>query len=267
MKKTVLPMAALSLILLAGCAGAQTGGTADTPPPLSSGTGNPVEEGTAEMTCRIVDGADTGTLLLAEGEDGVYQGTGIYTLSVGDAQVVVDGTETEAAALKDGMLVTVRWNGMVMESYPAQLGEVVSLTADSQEIDDRCGLYLQVLSDLWGVDPNLNRDLEELAVDFSQLTDLTESEKAALTWAFGNAHGLFPITGTWEELVEAGYIDKELLLWNGNGCLFTLSGSAEETFQAEKWASGLGAYFFNDCTAKRGADGTWTYKPTSESIA
>lgn len=269
MKRTLLPTFLLCFAVLAGCStSAGTGEISSSMAPQSESPANELSGVEMwQMTCRIVDGAESGTLLLAEGEDGVYNGTGIYTFAVGDTPVWIDGEEKTAADLVDGMLVTVYWNGMVAESYPAQLGEVYSLRAERKDTDDRCGLYLQVLEDLWEVDSGLNTDLEELAVDFSELTDLSESEKDALGWVFGNAHGLMPITGTWEELVEQGYIDGEELLWNGNGCLFTLSGSADDTFQADKWASGLGAYFFGDCTAQMGEDGSWTYAVGSEAIS
>ena len=38
-------------------------------------------------------------------------------------------------------------------------------------------------------------------------------------------------------------------------------------FDAEKWRSGLGAYFFLDCTASMEQDGTWTYTVGGEAIA
>ena len=264
-----LPPALLALALLAGCGTSAGSAAAPTPMPPESvpPTGDLPGVEMWEMTCRIVDGAENGALMLAEGEDGPYDGTGIYAFAVGDTPVWIDGEEKTAADLTDGMLVTVTWNGMVAESYPGQLGTVYALSADSGDTDDRCGLYLQVLEDLWETDPGLNTGLEELAVDFSGLTDLTESEKAALAWEFGNAHGLMPITGTWEELVEQGHIDGENLVWNGSGCLFTLTGSAEEGFQAEKWASGLGAYFFTGCTARKSADGAWTYEVGGHAIA
>ena len=115
-------------------------------------------------------------------------------------------------------------------------------------------------------------------MDLSGLTDLAESEKSALAWVFGNAHGLMPITGTLEEIWEAGYLtpmteptegyeDSVALYRWENGCLFSLSGSAEEGFEAQKWASGLGAYLFTDCTARQNADGTWTYEVGAEAIA
>ena len=265
MKKTAqlfLPLL-LALALLAGCGGGAAG-TADTPGPVNTPApvDTPEPEG-AVMTARLVEDG-----LLAEGEDGPYGGTAVLTFGVGeDTAVTVDGQPARAEDLKPGMLLTITWNGMVAESYPGQLGPVYAVSADSGETDDRCGLYLRVLEDLWETDPALNTDLEELALDLSGLTDLTESEKAALVWQFGNAHGLMPVTATWEELVEEGRIDGENLTWNGKGCLFTLTGSAEEGFSAEKWASGLGAYVFADCTAQRAADGTWSYEVGSHAIA
>lgn len=106
------------------------------------------------------------------------------------------------------------------------------------------------------MDPGLNTGLTQLGVDLSGVTDLSEAEKSAVAWRFGELHGIVPLKATWEELAEEGYIDAEQLTWKENGCLFTLSGSAEDGFEAEKWASGLGAYFFLDCTARQASDGT-----------
>ena len=274
MRKSLLVLALA--LLLAGCSAAPAGEVL-TPPTLAPGeteAPSPAAEDAAVMTCRLV-----GDGLLAEGEDGPYGGTSIFTFGTdGDTVVMVDGQPARVDHLQPGMLLTVTWNGMVAESYPGQLGTVYALSADSGDTDDRCGLYLQVLEDLWEVDPGLNTGLEELGVDFSGLTDLTESEKSALAWVFGNAHGLMPITGTLEELWQAGYLtpmtepaegqeDSVALYRWENGCLFSLSGSAEEGFTAQKWASGLGAYVFSDCTAAQDADGTWSYTVGAEAIA
>ena len=50
-------------------------------------------------------------------------------------------------------------------------------------------------------------------------------------------------------------------------CLFSLTGSAEDGFDAEKWTSGIGAYMFVDCTVRQNADGTWTYEVGAEAIS
>lgn len=85
--------------------------------------------------------------------------------------------------------------------------------AEGAAADDRCGLCLQVLADLWEVDAGLNEDITQLGVDLSGFTGLTEGEKAAVAYAFGMEHDILPVMGTWEELAEQGYIDMENLYW------------------------------------------------------
>ena len=271
MKKSLLVLA--FALLLIGCSADPAGETL-TPPtlaPADSPAPEPVDAVLVDQapwfaTFRVVAGAETGNLVLAANDGSAGQ---VYTLST-------EGLSLDRP-VENGELINVYYE-IVLETYPAQFGGVTAVEHTRTERDDRCGLYLQVLEDLWEVDPGLNTDLEELGVDFSGLTDLTESEKSALGWVFGNAHGLMPIAGTLEELREAGcltpmtapaegYEDSVALYrWEG-GCLFSLSGSAEGGFTAQKWSSGLGAYVFADCTAARNSDGAWTYQVGSEAIA
>ena len=260
MRKSLLVLALA--LLLAGCSAAPAGETL-TPPTLAPGDSpapEPVDAVLVDQapwfaTFRVVAGAETGNLVLAANGGSAGE---VYTLST-------EGLSLDRP-VENGELINVYYE-IVLETYPAQFGGVTAVEHTRTERDDRCGLYLQVLEDLQDADPGLNTELEELGVDFSGLTDLTESEKAALAWVFGNAHGLIPITGTWDELVEQGYIDGENLVWNGSGCLFSLTGSAEEGFTAEKWASGLGIYIFSNCTAQQNADGTWSYTVGAEAIS
>ena len=264
MRKTVKrSLFALALaLLLAGCSTAPAGEVL-TPPTLAPGDSaapEPVDAVLVDQapwfaTFRVVAGAETGDLVLAANGGSAGE---VYTLNT-------EGLSLDRP-VENGELINVYYE-TVMETYPARFGGVTAVEHTQTERDDRCGLYLQVLEDLWEVDSGLNTDLEELALDLSGLTDLSESEKDALVWQFGNAHGLMPVTATWGELVEEGYIDGDALAWNGRGCLFTLAGSAEEGFSAEKWASGLGAYFFQDCTAQKAADGTWSYEVGAHAIA
>ena len=276
MKKAVLALALA--LLLAGCAA--PAGEVLTPPTLAPGetetpaaSGDPdalaggiVDEPPWFATFRVVAGAESGNLVLARDGDTADQ---VYTLNTKDLPL--------DRPVENGELINVYFE-TVLETFPAQFGGVTAVEHTLTDRDDRCGLYLRVLEDLWAADPGLNTDLEELGVDFSGLTDLSESEKSALAWVFGNAHGLTPVTGTLEELWEAGcltpmtepaegYEDSVALYCWENGCLFSLSGSAEEGFTARKWASGLGAYVFSDCTASRNADGTWSYTVGAEAIA
>ena len=193
------------------------------------------------LTCRVVDGAEDGNLLLAELDEGLYGGTGVYRLNVKDVPVTLDGEAAEPSVLEDGMAVDVAFNGHVLESFPAQLGEVYSVSAWSRgrgrnsggTMFDLCGLYLQVLDDLWKKDPALNEDVSQIALDLSQAPgELTEGEKLALVHRFGELHGVVAFAATFEELKEQGYLTSEplgdgapegaaFLHWE-DGCLFSI---------------------------------------------
>ena len=196
--------------------------------------------------------------------------------------------------MENGELINVYYD-LLLETFPAQFGNVSAVEHTRTERDDRCGLYLQVLEDLWAVDEGLNGDITELGVDLSSVTDLSESEKSAVAWAFGNAHGLTPVEGTWDELKEQGYFTAQPLEGDGapegaafyhweDGALFSIRTNEDAAwslpdiaegdqppvltaFDAQKWRSGLGAYFFQDCTAVQADDGTWTYTVGSEAIS
>ncbi|WP_304965036.1 hypothetical protein [uncultured Oscillibacter sp.] len=249
------------------------------------------------LTCRVVDGAEDGNLLLAELDEGLYGGTGVYRLNVKDVPVTLDGEAAEPSVLEDGMAVDVAFNGTVLESFPAQLGEVYSVSAWSRgrgrngggTMFDLCGLYLQVLDDLWQKDPALNGDVSQIALDLSRAPgELTEGEKTALVHRFGELHGVEAFAATFEELKEQGYLTPEPLgdgapegaafvRWE-DGCLFSITPSEDHEgesyslptlfFNAEKWRSSLGAYGFYDCSAGWGQVSTWNgYQIGSEMIS
>ena len=292
-------------LLLTGCAPA-----AETPesPARTEGPAAPADpagvppslaedEEPTVLTCRVVDGAEDGNLLLAELDEGLYGGTGVYRLNVKDVPVTLDGEAAEPSVLEDGMAVDVAFNGTVLESFPAQLGEVYSVSAWSRgrgrngggTMFDLCGLYLQVLDDLWQKDPALNGDVSQIALDLSRAPgELTEGEKTALVHRFGELHGVEAFAATFEELKEQGYLTSEplgdgapegaaFLHWE-DGCLFSITPSEDHEgesyslptlfFNAEKWRSSLGAYGFYDCSAGWGQVSTWNgYQIGSEMIS
>lgn len=296
MKPRILISFALCLCLLSACGGGEppaevpaSDGTeapaVDTTPPQVSL--DPDEEPTV-ITCRIVDGGSDGELLLAE-LDG---GTGVYRLSVSDIPVTLDGGEADASVLEDGMPIEVSFNGLILETFPAQLGEVYGIAAYSIGTGrnlagtcyDLCGLYLQVLDDLWKKDPALNENIALAGLDLSQAPGgLADSEKAALAWRFGEMHGVEVVTGTFEELEEQGYFTSYPIstpapeegedfsrMWNQweDGCLFSITPNEEHEgefyslpalfFNAEKWRTPLAAYCFYNCFAGWAGTGTWS---------
>ncbi len=148
MKKSLLLFALV--LLLAGCASTgNQAAPAEGTPAVSPSEEPGLTAGFPKMTCRIVDGAEEGSWCwLARGRGDVY--------TLDTEGLAVDGP------LADGAMVEVGFDGMILETYPAKFGHVTGVTVLEEPADDRCGLYLQVLSDLWEVDTALNTGLEEL---------------------------------------------------------------------------------------------------------
>ena len=293
-------------LLLSACGAVPAEGTevpAESPvrtleePPKDGAPSLAEDEEPAVITCRVVDGGADGELLLAELDEGLYGGSGVYRLNVKDVAVTLDGEAAEPSVLEDGMAVDVAFNGFVAESFPAQFGEVYSVSAWSRgrgrngggTTYDLCGLYLQVLDDLWRKDPALNENISQAALDLSQAPGgLTEGEKAALVWRFGEVHGVEAFAATFEELKDQGYLSSEplgdgapegaaFLHWE-DGCFFSIKANEDHEdevyslpvifFNAEKWRSSLGAYCFYDCSAGWGEMSSWNgYSVGSEMIS
>lgn len=280
MKKIILVFLLLLCLLAAGCA-AQ-------PEPIAPELPSDEEEtcgpgGPYEMTCRIATGAKSGTLLLAEHGDAL---SGVYTL---DTQSLSKGILPEEP-LQDGQLINVYY-GAFTEAWPMNFGGVSSIELVDGGMDDRCALYLRVLEDLWEKDSGLNDGLEVIGVDLSQ-TNLTPAEQSAVAWAFAESHEANLVEGSLEELTEQGYITATPISSTGsgvdlnepkyyfysweNGCHFSIIEQPMEgtysltpvTFDAQKWRSSLGAYFFSNCTAVQSALGEWSdYTIGSEMIS
>ena len=176
---------------------------------------------------------------------------------------------------------------------------VTALDFSTENFDDLGALYLQVLEDLWNVDSGLNENITELGVDLSQ-TRLSGSEQAAVAYAFGAAHGLMAMETTYDQLAADGYLTPvslgdpagegeekpELYQWE-TGCLFSITESEEPvvfslpnmgpgdqmpdydgvSFDARKWRSPLGAYYFTDCTAVSSGGHWGQYTVGSEMIS
>lgn len=138
-------------------------------------------------------------------------------------------------------------------------------TADERE-EKICAMYMSVLEEIYADDPGLNSPDEEGAkltfgFDFSEVCNIGEESKRRLGEEFAEKHGAQAVFGTYAELCEQGFIDGEKMYWE-NGLLFGISDSQINgsgfKFKCQKWRSGLGAIFFEDCTAKE-STGEWKY--------
>jgi len=238
-------------------------------------------------TLKIIDGAKDGNLILAGTEK-----ASVYFLDAKSIEILIDGKKAEFKNLEDGMPIDVYYKGD-FNNAPQKQGVPADITAFCTKINghylgtkenpggtyyDLSGLYLKVLEDLWEKDEGLNGGIKYLSIDLSEAPGgLTEGEKSAISYIFAKAHDKECLELTFEELREQGFIEKDELYWE-DGLLFSITDSrnAEEQyfglavikFEAKKWRSGLGAYFFADCTASWPQMGTWTdYNIGSEAIA
>lgn len=280
------------LVMLAGCNSASVGVIGGTDDPTKVFVSGGDKESKAIAQLRIVDGADDGNLVLAGEKE-----TEVYALEVGNIPVFIDGKKALLSDLEDGMPVEIAYNGNIEETFPARLGDVSSISGYSLGTEknpsgtyyDICGLYINVLNDLWEKDEGLNGGVKYVSVDLSKASgNLTEGEKSAVAWIFASEHQVSGLTLTYDELKGAGYLSQvehasvpegkpELYHWE-DGVLFSIkaedSTSAENSFRtelkfdAQKWRSPLGAYFFSNCEAVWPENGKWSeYTIGSEAIS
>ena len=255
MRRFAAAALALALLFTATACAVSTPGTPDGAPPADPGAAGTDQE-TFTFSGKIVEVGDSTLLLTGDGAGELYD-------------LSLEGLTMEDMTLRPGMLVDVAFDGTVLDSYPARLSGPVSLSVTDKNAPDNVGLYFQVISDLYDVDTGLNSDIQMVAVDLSPLTNLSDGEKGALLYRIWNAFGMEAVDTTYAELVEQGLIDEEALYFE-TGLLFTFNGveigDNKITFSAEKWRSGLGAYFFMDCTATL-AGGVWSYTVGAEAIS
>ena len=290
-KRSLLFGICLSLCLLAGCAGSTEPSSKPVVPPESdllpagkTGESIVIEDGLPWfMTLRIVSSAETGELVLAENSE---TGSGVYTLSTRS----LSRKDLPKDPLQDGQLINVYYESFT-ESWPMNFGGVSAIEIVDSSFNNRAAIYLQVLEDLWDKDSGLNDGVEIIGVDLSQ-TSLTPAEQSAVAWVFAGNRGTDLVEGSLEELIAQGYITAVPLSSTGsgvdlndpkyywyhweNGCHFSITEPPEEIadaytlslFDAQKWRSSMGAYFFSNCWLIPAETGGWSgYDIGAEAIS
>lgn len=188
--------------------------------------------------------------------------TGLYGLSTPNTLIPLkEGAVREATI---GKYISACKNALSIEEALSSAGTC-----------DYTALYLQVFEDLWNTDPGLNSGIRYISVDLSEAPGgLTSEEIAQIAKALAAAHQMQPLTLTHQELQDQGYLADDGMYWE-DGLLFSIdcsdfSGKPLEAahFTAGKWRSGLGAYFFADCTAVWSDSGAFLdYQVGAEAIS
>lgn len=201
------------------------------------------------------------TLLVADTEES----SGLY-------QVSTDTLLVDVSQISAGDMVEIGFNGLVLESYPAIIGNADYIIF-LEEGEDFVGLYHDILIKLYDTDKALNSDINFIALDLTKDKNLSDSEKNALLYLLWNTTQVETRLATYQDLLSENLItidENADFAQLETGILFMLETSVAEsesfTFTAEKWRSSLGAYFFSDCHAKK-VNGKWNYEIGREMIS
>lgn len=249
MRKIIASILTLSMLVLLLCACGKNAGREE-----------------QSLHLRIIDGAGTGSLILA--------GDQVYQLPTEGLTIMVGDKKGSPEDLDNGMMVDVAYTGSVEETMPARISGARSLSIPSGRKNmtrstdgafyDLCSLYLKVLDTLWYDNTELNDDIEYISVDLSDAPgSLTSVERSAIAWAFASRHKAVPLELSINELMDTGYIHLNDLKWN-DGLLFTISsGMSSSTlgtisFEGAKWRSGNGTVSYKNCISDAPGDGAWT---------
>lgn len=172
----------------------------------------------------------------------------------------MDGKEMTLDQFMVGDRIKVTYNGMIAESYPAQISSYEIEVVERNVLMEG---YLAIVDDLYQEDESLNHDITMIAVDTSEWISLTDEEKDFILKSISHRYGFEVIEGTFDELADEGLIDKGQLYFP-NGILIEINNLEYQeekqilTGAMKKWRSGLGA-IGSDFTAKFEKD-TWTLK-------
>lgn len=242
MKRKTLAALSAALIVLTAAALLLTGCTKGVA--AESDADSPDEN---VISAQIVSVSDGSLLVTAD--------SGLYFVSADEKTAVSkDGKQLDKNALKPGMTVMIRFDGTVLESYPAQIPntEAIKVTAEGE---DKISLYAEAAKHIFemrlGKDFEKD-DIETVALDLTQLSSLSKAEKSALEYVLDNYFyteaELNVIRSSYSELSDSGMLDK-----NGefkNGVIIALKdGEHKKSFSLSLVAGSTCGYGYGDCTA------------------
>ena len=206
------------------------------------------------------------------------EGTNLLLGDLGDTVGSIFYLTTDDENIKAGDIVEVTFNGMIMESYPPQLGD------PSLELKEQGTSVLPMLEEifyeLWERDEGLNDNIDLIAVDSDKINVLSNIEKEAFCKILDNYmysnHDVTVIQSNYEKLkaenMLAPYGDKKDAYHFENGLLFsfdtqedTLIPVTSFSMTVSKWRSPLGAYGF--VISSKLENNEWTYEIENEFIS
>ena len=206
------------------------------------------------------------------------EGTNLLLGDLGDTVGSIFYLTTDDENIKAGDIVEVTFNGMIMESYPPQLGDP-SLKLKEQGTSI-LPMLEEIFYELWERDEGLNDNIDLIAVDSDKINVLSDIEKEAfckiLDIYMNTNYDISVIASNYEKLkaenMLAPYGDIKDAYHFENGLLFsfdtqedTLIPITSLSMTVSKWRSPLGAYGF--VINSKLENNEWTYEIENEFIS
>lgn len=167
-------------------------------------------------------------------------------ISVGTNSTIIydeDKKKVDLSEIQIGDSIKITYNGLILESYPAQItADYINILESSLLVDG----YITIIDDIYKDDSALNSDINMIALNLSETKILSETDKEILLIKLHDLYGLEIKESTFEQLVEEGLINKDELYFP-KGILINISNAEYNEdkktlkFDIEKWRSGLGA--------------------------
>lgn len=264
MKKVIRLLIAIMMIMLfiGGCGTLDNGvNTGDKTPDTNADTDVNDKEAAPAFEAEVIEAGDH-LLVTPDKDSSEYKSSDKISVGLTDA-VITDknGKKITLADLKAGDRIKITYNGVIAESYPAQISaSEIEVTGHNVLIDG----YLALIDDIYQEDSGLNGDITTIGLDTTGWVELTDIEKEIIFAEMKNTYGFEIAEGTSDELAEQGLIDKENLSFP-KGILITISDmkydkdKEEITCSIAKWRSGDGAVGSDNVTATY-KDEKWTIK-------
>lgn len=179
--------------------------------------------------------SEQGLLVTPDPDSNEYRSSDKISVNTSDSTIKdVTGKKITFRELKPGDLIQITYDGIIMESYPAQIKVSDIVVVDHNYLIDG---YLAIIDDIYKEDPALNSDMDLLALDTTGWTKISKPEKEIIIEELKKRYAVEIKEGTYEELVKEGLIDKKELYFP-KGVLITLS---VKDFNEKKKSN----YFYN----------------------
>ncbi|MDD4111747.1 MAG: DUF3221 domain-containing protein [Herbinix sp.] len=201
-------------------------------------------------------------LLISPDKDTVaYKSSDKIYVATNDAEIFDDENNiADLDILKPGDRIRISYDGLIEESYPAQItADKIELIGHNYVIDG----FLALIDDIYQEDVGLNGGITMIGFDTTDWTMISEIETEIILANVKEKYRLEVIVGTFDELAEQELIDKDNLYFE-NGILIEINdieiNNDKDKIKCsiKKWRSGLGAIGW-DAEAKLDKD-TWEIK-------